>query len=240
MKINKFFWVISLLTLLSISCNRKTIQQLQSSSERNFTYFIGKGKIRFTDEQGNKQSASLQLKMQKDSVVWGNVSKSVVQVARFSILNDSIFLLDKLTKKYIPRNINSLVQGISIKFTEPMMENLLLGNLILPLDDNTKIKKNKITQKADNYLITSTYDPSTKKILSVEITEPNTVNKIDITYSNYKQVETLVYPQKTVINGQILKEELIKNSVTIELKNVSTPSTKPSFPFKVPSSYEQL
>lgn len=240
MKLNKTYWVIGVLFILLSSCNRKTIQQLQSTSERNFEYFVGKGKIKFTDEEGNKQSASLQLKIQKDSVVWGNVSKSVIQIARFSILNDSIFLLDKLSKKYIPRNINSLGQGINIQFTEPMMENLLLGNLILPIDNTTKIKKNKITQTADNYTITSVYNPETKKITSVNINEPNTVNKIDITYSNYKQVNNTVYPQKITINGEILKEELIKNSVTIEFNNVSTPSNKPSFPFKVPSSYEKL
>lgn len=240
MKLNNVLCVIGFFSLLLSSCNRKAIQQLQSTSERNFEYFVGKGKIRLTDPEGNKQSASLQLKMQKDSVVWGNISKSVVQVARFSILNDSIFLLDKLSKKYIPRNINSLGQGINIQFTEPMMENLILGNLILPIDEKTKVKKNRITQKVDNYIVISEYDTKTKKIISVNITEPNTVNSVEIFYEKYEQVDSILYPKKITINGQVLKEEIIKTAVIIELNNVSTPSAKPSFPFKVPSSYERL
>ena len=240
MRINNLIWAIVLISTCLISCNRKAINQLQLTSKRNFDYFVGKGKIKFVDEKNNKQTATLQLKIQKDSVIWGNVSKSVIQVARFSVLNDSLFFINKLERKYIPKSINSLSQGIDIQFTEPMMENLLLGNLILPINENTKIRKHKIAQKQNDYLISSELDKETKKITSVDIIQSNTKNKIEITYENYQKVKDLIYPKKITIYGEIQKENIVKNSITIEFHKVSTPSKKPSFPFKVPVSYEKL
>ena len=240
MKAINFLILLGSILFLVVSCNKKTIQQLNSTSQRDFSYLIGKGKIRFTDLEDNKQNASLQLKIQKDSVVWGNISKSVVQVARFSILSDSIFLLDKLKRKYIPRDISSLNQGIKINFNEKMIENLFLGNLILPVDEKTKIRKDKITQQVDRYIIISTFNKQTKKILSVSITEPNTLNRVDIHYSDYQIIDRIIFPKKTSIDGQFLQEKLVKTSILIELSKVSLPTEKPSFSFKVPSSYEKI
>ena len=89
---------------------------------------------------------------------------------------------------------------LSLRPTEPMMENLILGNLILPIDEKTKVKKNRITQKVDNYIVISEYDTKTKKIISVNITEPNTVNSVEIFYEKYEQVDSILYPKKITIN----------------------------------------
>ncbi len=238
--LNKVFVFLVLISLLS--CNKKTLTAINKVNNNDFTYLKCKGKIKTIDLGGKEHSASIYLKIKKDSVIWVNVSKSAIQIARFAVRQDSAFFLNKIERNYSAFNLSILESKSGYKFTQNMLENLLLGNLLFPIEATDKVKKKQIIQKRGNSIIVSELDKITKKITKISLSEKGTSNVGVIKYIGYQQVESLNIPEKMTVffsktnkNGvaEVLDVEIIYNKPAI-------PTKKISFPFNIPSSYEKL
>ncbi len=87
-------------------------------------------------QNGSTTSASVYLRMRKDSVIWGAVKKIGFEAGRVLITTDSVFLVNRLNKTYLAepisyiRNMMGMPQGDSPLSDFRNLYDLLLGNPI--------------------------------------------------------------------------------------------------------------
>ena len=93
--------------------------------------------------EGNSQSfndLSGQLRVRKDSLVWLNVTATMgVEVLRAKVSNDSVWVLNRLERTYLAEPLDSVSAQLSIPFSLPLVQTLLLDNNqgVPPVDNQT-------------------------------------------------------------------------------------------------------
>lgn len=99
-------------------------------------WFSSKAKINYEDEH-EKVKFNANIRMRKDSVIWMNVKKLTVEAARILITPDSFFVIDRMDKKYVARDMAFLERKINFaKNVAPgtslftILQEVLLGNPI--------------------------------------------------------------------------------------------------------------
>ena len=88
-----------------------------------------KARVTVSDEAGvTKFTANFQWK--KDSLIWMNFKKVSVEAARVLITPDSIFIIDRLNKKYIVEDFNFAQREFNLPTGFQGLQAFLLGNPI--------------------------------------------------------------------------------------------------------------
>ena len=93
-------------------------------------WFSGKARVTF-DGSGYHFKASTNIRIRKDSVVWLNVKKIGIEVARVQITPDSVYFLNRLTREYGTWDVGALEGrfGLPLGFSD--LQELLLGNAVI-------------------------------------------------------------------------------------------------------------
>lgn len=93
-------------------------------------WFSGKAKVAFAGD-GQRLKASATILMRKDSVVWLNVKKLNIEVARVQITPDSIYFLNRLTREYAVWDISYLQRQFNLPLGFADLQELILGNSVM-------------------------------------------------------------------------------------------------------------
>ena len=130
-----------LLLLFASSCNpakRASTANIKSKSANfilkkmdrqafNPEWLSGRAKVNINYE-GQRFSATLNLKMRKDSIIWVNLKKLGLEIGRLKITPDSIHLLDRFNKNYLARGIDELTSTYGLPADFGTLQDVLLGN----------------------------------------------------------------------------------------------------------------
>ena len=116
-------------------------------------WLAAKAKITVRDESGvTKFSANLRWK--KDSILWMNFKKVSVEGARIQITPDSIYIIDRLNKKYIVEDFNFAQREFNLPTGFDGLQSFLLGNPIFfskELKSSIKDNQYHLAGKTDTY-----------------------------------------------------------------------------------------
>lgn len=95
----------------------------------DFTWYSGKARIK-ANTPHERMSATLNLRMHRDKVIWATIDKFGFEVARVLITPDSVLVVDRLNKEYTRKSLQSflLEYGVHIGFGD--LQNALIGNMI--------------------------------------------------------------------------------------------------------------
>ncbi|QHT70570.1 DUF4292 domain-containing protein [Rhodocytophaga rosea] len=96
--------------------------------EIDFAYFNSKSKITYKDAENNL-TATVNIRMKKDSIIWLSISKVGVEGIRSLITQDSIFVVDKLKNDFTTYDFKSLSEKFGFNITFDLMQAAILGNL---------------------------------------------------------------------------------------------------------------
>jgi hypothetical protein len=145
---NKFGIWISLLLLLLVSCksgkqlNKNTSYKPVSNIELNkpvqdYKWLQAKGKVSFKD-QDNQQVASLVLVIRHDSLIWGSINAVMgFEIFRFYITRDSMYLIDRPSKKYYGFSIRDIMTRYAWKEAGfDVFEKILFASTIFKIDEH--------------------------------------------------------------------------------------------------------
>lgn len=144
LKHSLFFFAFVLSLALLSSCNparqlekgklRKKsapfLLKKMSQNQVDADWFSGKAKVAFAGD-GQRLKASANILMRKDSVVWLNVKKLNIEVARVQITPDSIYLLNRLTREYAVYDLSYLQKQFNLPLGFADLQELLLGNSVM-------------------------------------------------------------------------------------------------------------
>lgn len=239
-----------MLCIIFLSACGKNFSLFNSSTNKfnhndlEYEYLALKSKIKIAAE-GKNLRLTANIRMKKDSVIWISLSPGLgVEAARALITKDSVFVLDKIHREYDKRDISQLTEEFDFGFELGMIESILLGNLIYPINNKNKIQKSEgsyvIKQKHGDVEITDIIGAKTMKLEQVIATSDTYSNELKMTYSDFQQLQKKTYP--TEINVEAMYSSSPNKSkknanITIKHTKVEIDEKKYSFAFSIPQKY---
>ena len=239
-----------------------------SIKETNSSYVFDKMKLnqfkydwfsaKFSAEyiaNGADNTFSGTVRMLKDSVIWISISKSVFEVARILITEDTIKFQDRYNKTFFINDFNYINRFINGAIDFDMLQAIIVGNDFKYYEndkfkvsvDNDQIKLSTINRRKlkryvrnlndhNKILVENiTLDPLTFKINDVSVKEIKANNKLKASYSNYEKVGTQLLAKLLMI--AISAEKEIKINIEFEKITVNEPQV---FPFYIPENYDEI
>ena len=206
--------------------------------KHDFSWFNSKAKIKFT-QNGKTQSASANIRMKKDSLIWLTISKIGFEAARMMISPDSVHILLRREKEYIARDFDHFKKEYNLSGDFSTLQHIILGNA---LDFNRRKMTSAI--KSPNYFLSadeSKYkknfwlDGQSLLLAKMEVVENQTMREFEIDYDKYKELNNNTYFAYNR-NASFLGDESGDVNLEILFSKVEF-EVKKSMPFSVSSRY---
>jgi hypothetical protein len=232
---------------ITVISNNDSLEKLKviwdnvNKNKINYNTFSAKVKVEYEDGKQNVPDVNAFIRIKKDSIIWINVEKFLINVARIYITKDSFFILNKIENEAIIRPISYLQEITGIPFNFNTLQDLLVGNPIFLQEPITIFKQNENTTNIGvigeifkHYLtinkLNSTIQHS--KLDDVDITKNRTCN---ITYEEYEPFGNTFFSTKRYI--EVSEKSLLKIDLKFKQYNINENLT---FPFSIPKSYKKL
>lgn len=178
-------------------------------------------------------------RLNKGKEIWISLKKFGFEAARIKITQDSFFLLNRLQRSYIKKDIASFkdVSGVPLTFAD--LEQALIGGAILmdgyTQNSDSTIQKSETVQ-SQIYDIIHTFDPSKRQLQETKVSDRTGTNEMLISYDEFNMVEDRVLPFFRFIKIRLPKELI---SITLQTSEIQF-NAKKSFPFEIPSHYNPM
>lgn len=182
------------------------------------------------------QNIPATIHVKKDSVIWISIAMGL-EAARVSINPDSIFLLDRLNRKYYKVSFKELSDNFNFDLNFNMIQSLLVGNLPIKIDSidiyNKLAEFNSISQKRNEVEIENRFDLEKSKLFYINATDKKTNTRLNIEYKSFINEDNKLVP--TIISLLISG----KNEAKIEFEHSKFDFLDRNirFPFNIPKGY---
>ena len=268
---SKKIHIVSILLLLFSCTLKKTSQntlKIEPLSTNNLLDSIDKTSLNFNTLKnrasatlffnGEKNSVKLNFRIQKDSLIWANLSKSGIQLLTSLLSEDSIKFLKKVNKKeYFFGNYTDLESIVNSTLNYQMVEDFICGNPVLIKNKDTyfysvnsgyhllssskpkKIDKVLSGQRPNDEKIIYRYwfSPSNFKCTKVEINFIAQNRTIVSKYSNWKKFNSGLFPMNAEM---VLYNPTDTISIALEYGPSLKFNTALSFPLKKSHHYTKI
>ncbi len=242
--------LLSALTLLLGSCNRKLLPARTKSATTNpvpeavraanldFRFMTAKGKAQFGDQSGN-----INLRIRKDSVIWLSASLIGIEGGRVLITRDSVQVLDKLHREYYAGDYAYLSQRLNVPVNFDMIQALLLGNYLAPIGANTQPTigtegtVQRIRYEQAGLLIMQLIDLAQGRPRQLMVQDAGNSNQFTVDYSDFRALERNAQPFAFETQVQVQQGTASPTNVTLTYRAVDVDKEQLQFPFSVPKGY---
>lgn len=227
-----------------------------SENETDFHTFKAKFAVR-VEAEDDKMDLHGQVRIANDSAIWLSLTKAGLEVYRFMVTPDSLFVLNRLGQQYAKDPVSSLNKMISSQVDFAMLQGLFTGDDFDGYDTEgfeAMIDKNMHRLNTMNRTKEMTagnsemrpvvipshtlwLNPETYRIEVSEIKEATAEGTRILTtnYDNFKEVEGMKIPHTINVD---LKSEFNFN-MKIEYTKVTVDENL-KFPFSVSSKYQRI
>jgi hypothetical protein len=237
---------LSLLLLLS-SCKKELYQATFFERKRlkieefEFEYLQAKSKIKY-DDGIQSFNANATIRIRNDSAIWISFSSTGVEGVRALIQKDSIFVIDRINKKFREFSFDSLKRAYNMDFNYAMIQALLVGNLMKSRIASDKVVKENeffiLKQNSDNLAIKNYVNSKTMKIEKVNIIEQLYSGSMEIKYEDFQFNDEMLFPYKNSVFLTYKRDNSeFTSNLDINFSRVAINEKKMKFPFNVPNRY---
>ena len=211
-----------------------------------FNYLTAKAKIGFKSPQEELDNATINIRVQKDSLIWLSVSKLGIEAVRGLISRDSIVIIDKIHREYSVYDFATLSRRFNFTMNFALLQALVLGNVPLPNQPAQKTKDGPdsvlLRQQNGNVLVENYIGTENRKLKKLMLTEQPVNNTLRLEYSDFAALSNYLFPYaslmtlnyRSLTDGQFSQTEL-----RIKYNKVELADQNPGFPFTVPASYKR-
>ncbi len=196
-----------------------------------------KARVGYEDKSLSK-SFTASIRMRRDSVIWISVTTMMgVEAARLLIRDDTVFLLDKLNKKYQTEPLSYLENYFPFRFDIRLLQKILIGNALMVEADDSAIKKNKqgftISSENNLYRYAINLNEQDLSISTEHLIDKQKDRKIALVFDDYKNEagRLFSYARNISFSGDE------KISLTLKFSKVKWDEPQ-VFPFHVGEKYE--
>ncbi len=231
------------LLILGSACSRPRITRLQ---DNNFYYLDTKFKLDYKTEI-DQSNVKVKIRMRKDSLVWASITGPLnIEGIRTIITKDSIYLIDRINKKYLEADFDTLTRLLKFEVDYSLLQAIILGDMPIPQYDASQIstegKLLKIKQEKEGIEIINYLNPKTQKLDKLHLKDMSNGNQLEMNYSTYRRQKGHWLPQKSNISVTYQDKntrKTQKTEVKLEYGKAEITETPITFPFSVPSKYRQ-
>ena len=203
----------------------------------SFDHLSLKGKIEI-ESPSMSQSASVNIRMKKDSVIWMSVSLIGFEGLRILITQDSFKMLNRVDNSYMARSLDYFNQIIGFDAELSEIQNIMIGNAPFDQFSYQLVQGDTLSwlkaQKAD--IINKLLINGQSRTMNSSFSSLFRAENADVSYSSYEQMESIHIP--TVVEGKMF-DGVNHSGATLTYSSASTAKIN-SYPFRVPENATKL
>lgn len=247
------FFLASLLLLAACKTSKGTVAapknketpdyllKKMAANQINADWFSAKAKIRYEDEERSVSITST-IKLKKDSVLWMNVKKLGIELARLLVTPDSIFILNRFENSYVAEELQMVERLYNLPANLNVLQSILLGNPIFLTMRNwtSEIKgtnhylQSVDTRNQNNYWLS----PQDFLLQQMELADKQNARAVNLKFDEYVTLigdKKFSYIRKLELKSPDTGDVL----VDLEFSNVQI-NTPEEIRFEIPSRYTQI
>jgi hypothetical protein len=107
--------------------NAKFLLKKMAQQQVNADWFSSRAKISYEDDEF-AVSASANIRMRKDSVIWANLKKLNIEAGRALIRPDSFFVIDRINRQVARQPVSEIANMLQLPASFELLQTILLGN----------------------------------------------------------------------------------------------------------------
>lgn len=199
-----------------------------------FEYLSFKGSGKF-DGMGMQQNLTLGFRMKRDEIVWISAQAMLgIEVARVLVTTDSVYIIQNFPERsYREYSLDSLSQLIGVPLSVTQVQDLFLGNPLLPFKPATIAMQGDsivVEKQVSAYLLHEFFEPHRPRIARNRLQSLQEAGTADIHYLDFQMVNNKQMPVK--VNIFVRRPDLTAN-LDLHYTNISLDPIS-QFPFRKP------
>jgi hypothetical protein len=215
------------------------VDQQATSDDLNFTYLKAKSKVVWKTKD-NADTYIVDIRMKKDSIIWANISVSMISAAAVLFTKDRIQFYHKINNEYTNLTYDSLSTSLGFKVNYDLIQNMIVGNQpykknntrrVIREDENFLVKQQEGRVEVNNWV-----GPN-RKLKKISVNDLPTSSKLTLDYEDFATLNSAIFPLSSSITLDVKNKETQFNQtlITIKYSKVELLETPLEFPFKVPA-----
>jgi len=253
---NKICYLLCFLVIILQSCKGtravsgattkklKTEKIIANHYNKSFNYNTINAKVKVRYDDGKQSfSPNVTLRMEKDKKIWLSAKLLGITLAKVLITPDKVSYYEKINNTYFEGDFKVISKWLGTELDFEKVQQLLLGQALFNLRDDRYIttvenQKYRLTPKKDIALFERLFivHADNFKMFSQQLKQPSEDRDLRIDYSTYQRVGNQNFPKEIDI---LALDGGHKTTIQIDYRSVDYNATV-SFPFKIPSGYEQV
>lgn len=219
--------------------NKNSLQTKVQKSAVQYKNFSIRGKAKF-DTPEKKLKFSFKLNAVKDSAMWCSFQMFGIEGARALITQDSIKMIDRLTKTYGIESFESISKKLGAKLSFSQLQDLLLGNIYFgeksfAQDTNAgeKVLIDSVAQRRIVYFFhKKNYRPS-----KIRAKAPEKEESFEVDFNEYEAFGKNLVPMEISFKS---KKRQKGTYVKITYNKIKIDEGLLTFKFRIPEAYKKL
>jgi hypothetical protein len=202
-----------------------------------FTWFAANGQGRF-DLDGQRLSARINVRIQRDSIIWVQLQKFGFEVGRMLITRDSAFFINRFERTYSIYTTQDFLVEYNVPADFEMFSKVFTAGAYLPpmLKSLDVGKDGSVNMHSATGMNASHWFDSSWRLVRSEVSDPLAREWLTA-YADYRDTNRgQVFPYKRsntlIIDGIANVFDLQYNDLEIDIPQ--------EFPFSIPSHYEKI
>ncbi|MGM9512294.1 DUF4292 domain-containing protein [Larkinella sp. GY13] len=212
----------------------------------DFAYLTAKSKVSFKSKDQDINNANVNLRIDKDSLIWLSVSGVGVEVARALITKDSVVIMDRIHREYSVYDYASLSQRFNFNLTFGLIQSLLIGNLPLPQEPAQRVKNEKdyllLRQREGKVMVDNYIGEENRKLKKLLVVEQPTKNSLTLDYEDFTVLNNFLFPYTSLVTVDYKSKndgQPYQTVLRIRHNKVELTDKNPGFPFSIPPKYQR-
>ena len=212
----------------------------------DFDYLLAKSKVSFKSKEQDINNANVNLRIDKDSLIWLSVSGVGVEVARALITKDSVVIMDRIHREFSVYNYQELSQRFNFNLSFGLIQSLLIGNLPLPREPAQRVKNEKdyllLRQHEGKVLVENYIGEENRKLKKLLVVEQPTKNSLTLDYEDFTVLNNFLFPYTSLVTVDYKSKndgQPYQTVLRIRHNKVELTDKNPGFPFSIPPKYQR-
>jgi hypothetical protein len=200
----------------------------------DFDYLSYKARCDYKDVN-TEQSFNMNLRMKYDSILWISISAVGFEVVRAKLDNDSVFIINRLEKKYFKYDYSFIQKLAGTSLSLKQIQYLLTSQLVFPPQNFKATAESTKFKTIEGYIENTVIIDSHANIIEQLIQHLAEQSSATILYSDFKKTDKQQFPGKLDISIFTPKSNI---SLMMENSGISNEKIE-AFPFEIPAKYEK-
>ena len=210
------------------------------SENIDWDWLIIKAKVKLESKE-LRGSASAQIRMRKDSLIWIHITKASIEGARVLITPDSLFAIDRMNKQYLKESLTAISDKYGIPAGFDCIQALILGDLMYDYSEESDFELQKdfyhIRESEEDLQHSAQFSKVSLLLLMQSVIHPREGHLI-MRYNGYEAQEGF---RSLATHRSLEIEDRRSELYFCEVKNIRARwNQAASTRFSIPGHYDQM